>query len=135
MPLNYSRCKLTVMSLLRTSLHWLFAMILVINSVAGMAMAVGMVCHGVAAGVDTAISHPKHSGCHDSISDGDDHADATIDCCAVGRCACACFQHGTVALTSLMAVVAALPMVTLDVAAAPSAPVSPDLRPPITPIS
>lgn len=125
------------MSLLRTALHLLLAVVLVINGVAGVAMAAAMTSH------DATATSQAQGGCHESVKPtaaaaSDNHADSSSDCCADGRCACACVHHGTMvmAMLSPVAVVVAWPIVpALDVAAAPSAPVAPHLRPPIALIS
>lgn len=131
------------MPLLRTAFHLLLAMVLVINGVVGVAMAASMPSRGMADAVDAVRASESLRGCHDSAAPasahaGDDNAEAAGDCCADGRCACACVHHGTVVMMMLspVAVVVAWPSVpALDVAAAPSAPVAPQLRPPIALIS
>lgn len=131
------------MSLLRTALHLLLAVVLVINGVAGVAMAAAMTRHDATAVSAATATSQVQGGCHESVKQAaaanKDPADSnSSDCCADGRCACACVHHGTVvmAMLSPMAVVVAWPTVSaLDVAAAPSAPIAPQLRPPIALIS
>ncbi len=132
------------MSLLRTLLHLLLAVILVINGAAGVAMAAGMAGHGAPPDAPAALASETHGGCHDSVASApaeaaDHHSSDATDCCEDGRCACACIHHGTVVLASVPPVVALVavwpPVATLDVTAVPSAPRSPGLRPPIAPIS
>lgn len=130
------------MSLLRTALHLLLAVVLVINGVAGVAMAAAMTSHDAAAASAATPTSQAQGGCHESLNQAaaanNDPADSGSDCCADGRCACACVHRGTVVMTMLspVSVVVAWPSVPpLDVAAAPSAPVAPQLRPPIARIS
>jgi hypothetical protein len=130
------------MSLLRTALHLLLAVVLVINGMAGVAMAAMTHYDEAAASAAPATSQAEGS-CHESLKPAaavanDDHAGSSSDCCADERCACACVHHGTVvmAMLSPLALVIAWPAVSaLDVAAAPSAPIAPQLRPPIARIS
>jgi|JI8StandDraft_2_1071088.scaffolds.fasta_scaffold37110_2 hypothetical protein len=130
------------MSLLRTALHLLLAVVLVINGVASVAMAAAMTHHDAAAASAATPTSQAQGGCHESVKQAaaanNDPADSDSECYADGRCACACVHHGTVvmAMLSPVAIVVAWPTVpAMDVAAAPSAPVAPQLRPPIARIS
>lgn len=127
------------MPLLRTVLHLLLAMVLVINGAAGLAMAAGMASHGMDHAVEPLAIPEPHGSCHDSTVPsaaraGDDVPAEAADCCADGRCACACVHHATPVLSSFLPMTALAvwpPVAAVDVAAAPSEPASPDLRPPI----
>jgi hypothetical protein len=130
------------MPVLRIALHLLLAVVLVINGVAGVAMAAAMTRHDATAAFEATATSRAQGGCHESLKQpaaaNNDPADSDSDCCAEGRCDCACVHHGTVlmAMLSPVAVVVAWPSVpALDMAAAPSAPVAPELRPPIARIS
>lgn len=129
------------MVILRTALHLVLALVLAINGVAGVAMAAGMGSHAVAAAAGSSPASEAHGACHEAgLPPATDapQAEAAEDCCAEGRCACACVHHGTVALAAAAPLTkpASWPALAApDVAASPSAPVAPHLRPPIARVS
>lgn len=126
---------------LRTALNVFLAVVFVINSLVGVAMAAGMATHIVAATPEETRPREAHDGCPGSVAKapdhhgGDDVSSSGSDCCADGRCACVHHNTAITALPPLAVVIARPSVLSSDVTAPVSRRLIPDLRPPITPIS
>jgi hypothetical protein len=129
------------MAISRAVLRLLLAVILVINSLAGVAMAADMATHIVTANSGETRPREAHDGCPGSVTEaqdrqgGEEASSAGSDCCADGRCACVHHNTAIAALPPLAVVIAWPSMPSSDVTAALGRRLIPDLRPPITPIS
>lgn len=128
----------------RTAVNLLLALILVINGVVGVGMATGMAAGAPSASDKTMAVAEAHGGCYEAAAKANAHlaekdaSSPSTDCCADGRCACACVHHvaaGLSATPSLMASVAFPAVRDRDVVAPLGRRLAPGLRPPIAPVS